>query len=208
VRLTRARLSLARDDVHGALVDQSTGLSAARMAKDPQALYPALTVSAYLLADAGRLEEAGQLLDDFMAKQPSAIGELLVGTIVDLAFAADRLGRTVELRQWLTGSGESLWSRAARALLDDDFQHGLALLEDIGAIRSLNLARLWAARESIARGRAADVEAMLTPALQFFHSVGAKRFILRAEALAGQLSSKRSGERNPPPAVVNSPQKA
>jgi hypothetical protein len=40
VRLTRARLRLARDDLHGALVDQSTALSAARTAKDPQVVYP------------------------------------------------------------------------------------------------------------------------------------------------------------------------
>ena len=184
VRLTRARLRLARDDLHGALLDQSTGLSAARIAKDPQVLYPALTVSAYLLADAGRLEDAGQLVDEFMAKEPSAIGELLVGTIIDLAFAADRLGRTGELRQWLAGSGESLWSRAARALVDHDFQPGLALLEDIGAIRSLNVARLWAARVSFESGRTADVEESLNPALDFFHSVGAKRFVRRAEALS------------------------
>ncbi len=187
VRLTRARLRLARDDLHGALVDQSTGLSAARRAKDPQVLYPALTVSAYVLADAGRLEEAGQLMDELVAKEPSAIGGLLVGTIIDLAFAADRLGRTLELRQWLTGSGGSRWSRAARALLDHDFQQGLALLEVIGAVRSLNVARLWAARVSIASGASGgngDGEEMLDPALQFFHCVGATRFVRRAEGLS------------------------
>jgi len=88
------------------------------------------------------------------------------------------------LRQWLAGSGESLWSRAARALVDHDFQPGLALLEDIGAIRSLNVARLWAARVSFESGRTADVEESLNPALDFFHSVGAKRFVRRAEALS------------------------
>jgi hypothetical protein len=155
------------------------------MAKDPQVLYPALTVSAYLLADAGRLEEAGQLLDEFVTKEPCAIGELLVGTVIDLVLAADRLGRTVEVKQWVAASGESLWSRAARALLDHDFPRGLAALEDIGAIRSLNLARLWAARASIASGGNGDVDATLEPALHFFRSVGAKRFIRRAEALSG-----------------------
>jgi hypothetical protein len=155
------------------------------MAKDPQVIYPALTVSAYLLADAGRLQEAGHLLDEFMAKEPCAVGKLLIGTVIDLALAADRLGRTVEVKHWLAASGDSLWWRAARALLDHDFPRGLAALEDIGAVRSLNLARLWAARVSLASGQDGDLEATLTPALQFFHSVGAKRFIRQGEALSG-----------------------
>jgi hypothetical protein len=91
----------------------------------------------------------------------------------------------VEVKQWLAASGESLWSGAARALLDHDFRRGLAALEDIGAIRSLNLARLWAARLCIASGRNGNADATLQPALQFFHSVGARRFIRRAEALSG-----------------------
>jgi hypothetical protein len=107
----------------------------------------------------------------------------MAGAFLDLALAADRLGRTVATRQWIAASGDSRWAQAACALLDHDFQQALAILEDMGAVRGLNLARLWAARVFAESGHQAEAEATLRPALEFFDSVAAKRFIREAEAL-------------------------
>ena len=183
VRLTRARLRLARDHVRGAIEDQADGLAAARLAKDPQVLFPALAESACLLSGSGHREQGEKLLDEILGNDPRRIRDLMAGAFLDLALAADRLGRTVETKQWIAASGESRWSRAACALLDHDFDQALAVLEDMGAVRGMNLARLWAARVFAEGGRHAEAAAMLQPALEFFHSVGAKRFIQEAEAL-------------------------
>jgi predicted ATPase len=183
VRLTRARLRLARDEVRGAIEDQAEGLAAARLAKDPQAMFPALAVSACLLSGSGHPEEAEKLLDEILGNDPQRIRDLMAGAFLDLALAADRLGRTVATRQWIAASGDSRWAQAACALLDHDFQQALAILEDMGAVRGLNLARLWAARVFAESGHQAEAEATLRPALEFFDSVAAKRFIREAEAL-------------------------
>jgi hypothetical protein len=184
VRLTRARLRLARDEVPGAIEDQAAGLAAARLAKDPQVLFPALAVSACLLAGAGHPEQGEKLLDEILGNDPRRIRDLMAGAFLDLALAAERLGRTVEIRQWIAASGDSRWSQAGCALLDHDFEHALSVLEGMGAVRGVNLARLWAARVFAESRRHADAEAALEPALSFFHSVGAKRFIREAEALS------------------------
>jgi tetratricopeptide (TPR) repeat protein len=183
VRLTRARLRLARDEVRGAIEDQTAGLGAARLAKDPQGLFPALAVSACLLSGGGHREQAEKLLDEILGNDPRRIRDLMAGAFLDLALAADRLGRTVETRQWIAASGDSRWSQAACALLDHNFEQALTVLEDMAAVRGMNLARLWAARVFAEGGRQADAAAMLQPSLEFFHSFGARRFIREAEAL-------------------------
>ncbi len=183
-RLTRARLRLALGDVPGALEDQAVGLSAARLAKDPQVLYPALSVSTYVLTEAGEHQPAGDLLGELLANEPHKIGDLLAGTVIDVALAAGRLGRSGEMRQWLRACPETLWSRAARSLVDHDFEKALAVLEAIDAVRAASLARLWAARVLTENGPDGEARQLLQPALDFFHSVGATRLIREAEALS------------------------
>jgi hypothetical protein len=58
VRYCRSWMRLARGDMQAALEDQRESLISGRRAKDPQALYPALAVSAYVFAAAGRADEA------------------------------------------------------------------------------------------------------------------------------------------------------
>jgi tetratricopeptide (TPR) repeat protein len=183
VRLVRARLRLALGDVNGALEDQAAGLSAARLAKDPQMVHPAVVVSAYLLVEAGLEEQGGQLLDEVMLNDARTIGDLLAGMVIDLAVVADRLGRREEVGQWLAASGDSKWLQAARAMLEHDFEHALEVLETIRAIRAWSVARLWAARVLAANGRYRQAEATLEPALHFFRSVGAVGLIREATTL-------------------------
>jgi len=57
-------MRLARDDTEAALQDQRDSLINARQAKDPQVLSDALAVSAYVLAVAGRADEAQPILSE------------------------------------------------------------------------------------------------------------------------------------------------
>ncbi len=60
----RSWIRLARDDTEAALADQRESLIRGRQAKDPQALYPALAGSAYVLALAGQADAAQPLLSE------------------------------------------------------------------------------------------------------------------------------------------------
>src|SRR5205814_8821142 len=66
-RTTRGAILHARGDTREGLADAERGLAAARSAKDPQAVVPALGLVAGLLARDGRLEEARWLLDEARA---------------------------------------------------------------------------------------------------------------------------------------------
>ena len=60
-------MRLAHGDVEAALEDQRESLVSARQAKDPQILHPALAVSAYVLALAGRADEGQRILAELFA---------------------------------------------------------------------------------------------------------------------------------------------
>jgi class 3 adenylate cyclase/tetratricopeptide (TPR) repeat protein len=174
----RACLRLARGDVDGALEDQAEALARARQAKDPQALYPTLALSSFVLADAGRIETSRRLLDELLSKGKDS---LRYG-IVELIWAADRLDRNEEL-QAMIPSIETPWFRAARAVFERRFADAAVILDSFGATRSTALARLRAAETLVEAGRRSEADEQLRRALAFFRSVGASRYVGGAEAL-------------------------
>ena len=182
VRCARAWMRLARGDAEGALSDQAELLISARQAKDPQTLYPALGVSAYLLADAGRAGEGRRILAELFATGTADLGTLFV-SFTDCLLAAEILGCRDEARRWLGAQPSSPWFAAARALADQEFVRAADSLDSMGAARSAALARLRAAQELIAEGRQAEADDQLQQALSFFRSVGATRFIRDGEGL-------------------------
>ena len=182
VRGSRSWLRLARGDVEAALEDQKELLISARQAKDPQILHPALAVSAYVLAAAGRADEGQRILDELLAAGTAVLSDLFV-SFTDCILAAEILGRRDEARRWLGARSNSPWFAAARALADQEFVRAAESLDSMGAARSAALARLRAAQELVKTGRQADVDNQLRHALNFFRSVGATRFIREGEAL-------------------------
>jgi class 3 adenylate cyclase len=182
IRCCRSWMRLARGDVQAALQDQRESLISGRQAKDPQALVPALAVSAYVLAAASRVEEAHQVVSELLATDAVDLRNLYESS-TDFVLAAEMLGRHMEARRWLGTRRDSPWFVVARALADQEFVAAAESLDSMGAARSAALARLRAAQELASTGRRAEADDQLGPALSFFRSVGATRFIRQAEAL-------------------------
>jgi class 3 adenylate cyclase/predicted ATPase len=183
IRLCRSWMRLARSDRNGALTDQRESLLSARQEKDPQGLYSALAISAYVLALLGRADEAQQVLSELFATD--AVDQAYWGDpwFTDLVLAAEILGRREEARRWLASRSDSPWLVAARALADQQFVAAAESLDSMGAARLAALVRLGAAQQLIKTGRPTDADDHLRQALAFFRSVDATRFIREAEAL-------------------------
>jgi class 3 adenylate cyclase len=182
IRCFRSWMRLARGDTEGALEDLREALISGRRAKDPQALGPALAVSAYVLAAAGRADEAQPILSELFAAGPADLSTICESS-ANCVLAAEIVGRRDEARQWLGTQCDFPWFVAARALADQEYVAAAESLDSMGAARSAALARLRAAQELARVGRRAEADDQLRPALGFFRSVGATRFIREAEAL-------------------------
>jgi tetratricopeptide (TPR) repeat protein len=182
IRVCRSWMRLARGDTQGALADQRQSLISARQAKDPQVLCPALSGSAYVLAMAGRAEEAQAVLSELFGLNVTEEGTLDESS-VDCVLAAEILGRRDEARRWLAARRDSPWFVAVRELADREPVAAAEALDAMGAARSAALARLRAGQELARTGRRAEADEQLRRALSFFRSVAATRFIRAAEAL-------------------------
>ena len=182
IRCCRSWIRLARGDTEAALQDQRESLISARRAKDPQVLFAALAGSAYVLALVGRADEAQPILSELFGTSA-----FVLGTLDDLSaecvLAAEILGRRDEARRWLSNRHESPWYVAVRELADQEFVAAAESLDSMGAARLTAPARLRAAQELARTGRRAEADEQLRPALSFFRSVDATRFIREAEAL-------------------------
>jgi class 3 adenylate cyclase/tetratricopeptide (TPR) repeat protein len=183
IRCYRSWMRLARGDARSALADQREALVSGRQVKDPQVLYPVMGFSAYLLAAAGRADEAQPILSELFAVDEADLGYDGESWFADCVLAAEMLGRRDEARQWLGTRCDSPWFVAARALADREFVAAAELLDSMGAARSAALARLRAVQELARTGRPTEDDDQLQLALDFFRSVDAARFIREAESL-------------------------
>jgi len=182
VRCFRSWMRLARGDMEAALEDQRESLISARQAKKPQAPYAALAISAYVLAAAGRAEEAQHILSELLATGTADLSSIYE-SCTDCVLAAEILGRRDEVRQWIGTRRDSPWFAVARALADQEFVAAGESLDSMGAARQAALARLRAVQELVKAGRSAEAEDQLRHALDFFRSVGATRFIREGQEL-------------------------
>ena len=182
IRCFRSWIRLARGDTEAALQDQRESLISGRQAEDPQILFEALGVSAYVLALLGRADEAQPLLSELFGTSAFNLGGLDEAS-VDCLLAAEILGRRDQARRWLSTRRDSPWYVAGRALTDQEFVAAAEVLDSMGAARSAALVRLRAAQEFVRTGRRPEADDQLRRALGFFRSVDATRFIREAEAL-------------------------
>ena len=153
-------MRVARGDVDGAVEDGERALALARRSRDPQTLAPVLALLVHALAEAGRSEESCAYLDEFLSN-PDFVGW---GLTPDLARRALDEGRAADLLAVLE-ENESIWHRAAAAILSEDFVAAAELYRGASALSEEAAARGYAAEQLFARGRLTDGEEQLERAV-------------------------------------------
>jgi class 3 adenylate cyclase/tetratricopeptide (TPR) repeat protein len=171
---TRGLIRLARGDDDGALSDAEQALALTARSKDPQSRYPAAVAAAHIFTELGDAEQALPPAQEvlpgiFLTKGFGAsMGHVLAWTL-----AAH--GRGPEVAEAAAPLGDIPWAQAAAAFGRGDAVAAAEILGGIGAVSSEAFCRLTAAR-------AGDL-AQLEPALAFYRSVGAERYVREGEAL-------------------------
>jgi class 3 adenylate cyclase/tetratricopeptide (TPR) repeat protein len=189
-RWLRGRIRLARGDSAGAHEDAERAIELARLAKDPQVLWPALSFGARALyaTDPERANElAGEVLTEW-----EAAGFMLSGSdsewLGDLVVTLPALGRQDEFLEAVSHAMKipSPWREAAAAYTAGDFLRATEVYGRIGARPEEAYARLRAAESLVQDGRRAEADHELQGALAFWRSVGATAYVREGEALLAE----------------------
>jgi class 3 adenylate cyclase/tetratricopeptide (TPR) repeat protein len=182
----RGRIRHARGQA-GDLEDAVKSLEVARVAKDPQVLYPALALSSRVELDAGRPNEAVALADELLAlwrKKPEAMLGSHLHSFADMAVVLTDLERGPELLSIADLAPlQTSWIDAAKAFVTGDPGRAADIYEHNASLPDEAFARLRAAKSLIERGRRAEGDAELQRALGFFRSVDATAYLREGEAL-------------------------
>ena len=147
------------------------GLAGARVARDAQAIAPALAAKLRLLILSGRTTEASAVVDEFIAN-PILIDPIFGG---DLALDFTEIGREQAWLDAMPGFSKTPWTDAGVAVATGDFAGAADRFSEIGARFSEAWARLLAAE----RGDLSQLE----PARAYFTSYGAEPWIKRCQAV-------------------------
>jgi class 3 adenylate cyclase/tetratricopeptide (TPR) repeat protein len=184
-RLVRGRMRLARGDTTGAQDDADRALDLARVAKDPQILWPALAFAAraFSATDPSRAGAlAAELLSDWRALGWPRTSES--DWPADIAFVLPQLASEGQL---LEGAAQprnhTPWFEALVACASGDFRGAANVYAGIGALPDEASARLRAAEVLVRESRRAEADVELKQALAFWRSVGATAYVREAEAL-------------------------
>jgi class 3 adenylate cyclase/tetratricopeptide (TPR) repeat protein len=182
-RLGRGWIRALRGEITGALEDLEDALAKARSMEDPQGMYPALAVSAFVHAEAGDRDRATELLTELADRWSER--EMAYGAPCDMAVVwFDRLGTDVWRQKYDHDAAvQTAWLEAGRALADEDFVHAVEVYERTGAVIDVAAAQLYAARKLVESGRRAEADAYLHPALSLYRSLGATQRVRQGEAL-------------------------
>jgi class 3 adenylate cyclase/tetratricopeptide (TPR) repeat protein len=188
LRLVRARARLARDDPSGAADDIERALGAARPAKDPQVLFSSLGDAAALYTRLGRLDEArrlGRELLDGDARAPRHS--------IDFVLVADRLGLGDEAREAFADvPGAHPRDAILLAAAEGRFAEAAEIAATIGRVLLVAELRVAGGEAALEQGRHEEARGLLHPALEFYRSVGATRFIREIEAELATIESEAS----------------
>jgi class 3 adenylate cyclase/tetratricopeptide (TPR) repeat protein len=181
----RGRMRLARDDTQGALEDADVSLAIARQAKDPQTLFPALSFAAVAALEQGQVRDAESLADELFDLRPAdhAIPHH-VSPLFDLARVMAGLGRSEDLIEATKrASARTLHVDAAAALARGNYLAAADIYTKMGSLPNEAHARLRAAEQLSEAGQRHEADQQLRPALGFWRSVNATRYVREAEAL-------------------------
>jgi class 3 adenylate cyclase/tetratricopeptide (TPR) repeat protein len=170
----RALLRLGRGDSRGASLDADSAVEAGRRAKDPQAVVPTCAVAAHIHSELGDPVRAAAPAEECLAMLTGGVG-FGVSSLHVLAWALTPVGRGQDVSTALERYEPNPWARAGIAFASGDPVAAADILGEMGAVSSEAYCRLAAAR-------AGDLD-QLDPALAFYRSVGAARYIRDCELL-------------------------
>ena len=102
---------------------------------------------------------------------------------VQLAWVLVDLGRPAELAPRLEGLGAPPWADVSAAIARGAFEEAADRLAEMACFSEEAYARLRAARVLAEGGRRQEADAQLRRAIDFYRSVGARRFIDEGQAL-------------------------
>jgi class 3 adenylate cyclase/tetratricopeptide (TPR) repeat protein len=181
----RGLIRLARNDAEGAVGDAELSLELARPARDPQLVQPAFAISALTFHVAGAERRAAETLGEALdgLRELRGLGYAVVELHL-LAWVARAHARQAELldvidRQPFT----SVWTELVRLVASGDDARAGELLDEIDLPAHAAFYRLRAAEALAREGRRAEADEQLRPALAFYRSVGATRYVREGEAL-------------------------
>jgi class 3 adenylate cyclase/tetratricopeptide (TPR) repeat protein len=184
-RWLRGRMRLARGDAKGAQEDAERALELARVAKDPQLLWPALAFAARVFSTADS-ERAGDLVAEFLSEWEAQGWPRASESdwLTDLVVVLPLLNREGEFLQGAAHMTMSTpWLKAALAYVSGDFRRAADVYAAMGAEPEAAYARLRAAAALVRDGKRAEADAELQSALAFWRSVGATAYVREGEAL-------------------------
>jgi class 3 adenylate cyclase/tetratricopeptide (TPR) repeat protein len=186
-----ASIATARGEDREALATSERALTLARDAGDPQIVQTVLADVAVAELALGHVERARAHAAESVSRPAYTAGAQRPEAT--LSVAAHELGIARQLRAIVEAapSGDR-WAPGIRAALDGDDIAAAERHAEMG-LRPLEAhARLRGAEQLIAEGRQAEADEHLERALAFWRSVGATRFVRRAESLLADADARRA----------------
>ncbi len=181
----RGYVRLGRADPQGAASDAALAVESARPAMDPQLWLSTLGMAAQIFLSVGDERRAIDLLEEALEeyRRLPQIGFPAVWSHAS-AWTAWSVGRGDEFLDALSHEpSDTPWLRAARAIGAGDLRGAAEIVGEIGAVTVEAFYRLCAAEQLVGEGRRAEADEQLGPALAFYRSVGATRYVREGEAL-------------------------
>ena len=183
--LFRGSIRAARGDYAGAVEDAARALELSRPVGDPQVSGTTLLGAAFIYMTVGDAANARKLFEESLALM-GELGQLgwVAIELHSLAWVGRKLERSDEVLAAVKGEPlQSPWLLAGRAAAEGDFVHTANILGEVGDVTAEAFYRLCAAQALAAQGRRSEVDEQLRPALAFYRSVGATRYVRDGERL-------------------------
>jgi class 3 adenylate cyclase len=184
----RAGVYAARGNTAAALADADRALELVATITDPQARYFTNALCASVFATSRRDQAAEltrEIVDDLVRGVRLSFASI---ALPGLASAALQLELLPQLAEALEHHVPNPWTEVVQLYAAGDFVLAAAKLGEIGSRPEEAEARLDAARQLTAAGRADEAGEQLRQAVAFFRSVGATRFLDESESLLAAAS--------------------
>jgi hypothetical protein len=182
LRVLRATIVGARDDVGLASRELEAGLALLDLSSDPQYVVPLALEGATACLHLGRRERARELVAEAGRCSPPGWTPPNSG---DMVASIVRCGLGDAFLSTWSGSAPTPRMEAVRLVLSGRTVEAADLYARMDPYEEA-VVRLLAVEQLAAAGRAAEAEAQLRRALAFYRAVGATRVVREAEALLAQ----------------------